>query len=199
MSPMRHDTSPLPVPLLPVDEARARAEKVGLPAMLAELSVFRIALNNPVIAKAVSELLLALLTNGLLDPRLRELVIMRIGWVTGAEYEWTQHWRVARRVPMEPDDILGVRDWEAHAAYDEAERAVLRATDETLERGFISEATWSELRDVIGDDAVLFELVIAIGNWQMFANLLRSLRVPLEEGVEAWPPDSLRPPALRSQ
>jgi alkylhydroperoxidase family enzyme len=196
---MIDDPAPPPVRLLPLDEARSRAEKVGLPAMLAELSVFRIALNNPVIAKGVSELLLALLTNGRLDARLRELLIMRIGWVTAAEYEWTQHWRVARRVPMEPDDILGVRDWEAHGGYGAVERAVLRATDETLAHGFVSDETWRELRRVLDDDAVLFELIIAIGNWQMFANLLRSLRVPLEEGVEAWPPDGQRPPsALRA-
>lgn len=178
---------------LPIEDARFRADEVGLPAMLAELSVFRIALTNPAIAKGVSDLLLALLTNGRLDARLRELVIMRIGWVSGAEYEWTQHWRVARRVPMEPDDILGVRDWEAHEAYGDVERAVLRATDETLQRGFISDGTWVELRRLLADDGVLFELVIAIGNWQMFANLLRSLRVPLEDGIEPWPPDGLRP------
>lgn len=187
------DPAPLPVPLLPVDEARARAEDIGVPAMLAGLSVFRIALNNPAIAKAVSDLLLALLTNGRLDPRLRELVIMRIGWASGAEYEWTQHWRVARGIPMEPDDILGVRDWEAHDRYGRLERAVLRATDETLQQGSISDGTWDELRTVIDDEGTLFELVIAIGNWHMFANLLRSLRVPLEDGIEAWPPDGLRP------
>lgn len=184
---------------LPIDDARARAEEVGLPAMLAELSVFRIALKNPVIAKGVSDLLLALLTNGRLDARLRELVIMRIGWVSGAEYEWTQHWRVARRVPMDPADILGVRDWEAHDSYGDVERAVLRATDETLEHGFVSDGTWDELRRLLPDDGILFELVIAIGNWQMFANLLRSLRVPLEDGVEPWPPDGLLPPALKGR
>jgi alkylhydroperoxidase family enzyme len=184
---------------LPVDDARARAEDVGLPAMLADLSVFRIALTNPVIAKGVSDLLLALLTNGRLDPRLRELIIMRIGWVSGAEYEWTQHWRVARRLPMEPDDILGVRDWESHHGYGDVERAVLRATDETLRDGFISDATWNELRGVITDDGTLFELVIAIGNWQMFANLLRSLQVPLEDGVDPWPPDGLQPPSSRGR
>lgn len=184
---------------LPIEDARARAAEVGLPAMLAELSVFRIALANPTIAKGVSDLLLALLTNGRLDARLRELVIMRIGWVSGAEYEWTQHWRVARRVPMEPDDILGVRDWESHEAYGDVERAVLRATDETLQQGFISDGTWNDLRALIADDGTLFELVIAIGNWQMFANLLRSLRVPLEDGIEPWPPDGRRPPALKGR
>jgi hypothetical protein len=37
-----------------------------------------------------------MLWHGKLDPRLRELVIMRIGWLTASDYEWTQHWRVAQ-------------------------------------------------------------------------------------------------------
>ena len=35
----------------------------------------------------------------------------------------------------------------------------------------------------------LLELVVAIGNWRLFSSLLRSLEVPLEEGVAPWPPD----------
>lgn len=178
---------------LPIDEARSRASAADLPATLAELSVFRIALTNPVIAKAVSQQLLALLYRGRLDPRLRELVIMRIGWSTGSEYEWTQHWRVATELGMPPDDILGVREWTAHAAYGATERAVLAATDEVLASGIISDGTWQSLRDELDDDGVLFELVVAIGNWQLFSNLLRTLRVPLEDGVQPWPPDGRRP------
>ena len=37
------------------------------------------------------------------------------------------------------------------------------------------------------------QLVVAIGNWTMFSQLLKSLRVPLEVGVEAWPPDGQAP------
>ena len=94
---------------------------------------------------------------------------------------------------MPPDDILGVREWTAHAAYGATERAVLAATDEVLASGIISDGTWQSLRDELDDDGVLFELVVAIGNWQLFSNLLRTLRVPLEDGVQPWPPDGRRP------
>ncbi len=63
---------------------------------MAKLSVFRIALRQPESPLALNGMLTALLWNGVLDARLRELIIMRIGWRTGSEYEWTQHWRVAR-------------------------------------------------------------------------------------------------------
>ncbi|MCZ6710626.1 MAG: carboxymuconolactone decarboxylase family protein, partial [Gammaproteobacteria bacterium] len=38
-------------------------------------------------------------------------------------------------------------------------------------------------------EAERVELVAAIGNWSLIAQLLKSLQVPLEDGVEAWPPD----------
>ena len=43
------------------------------------------------------------------------------------------------------------------------------------------------------DEAALVELVVAIGNWTLFARLLPSLEVPLEDGVEPWPPDGRTP------
>ncbi|MFP8876864.1 MAG: carboxymuconolactone decarboxylase family protein, partial [Myxococcota bacterium] len=35
------------------------------------------------------------------------------------------------------------------------------------------------------------ELLGAIGTWRFVSQLLRSLEVPLEEGVAPWPPDGL--------
>lgn len=185
---------------LGADEAKRVGSEVGLPATMAELAVFQVVLNDPPVAGALSELLLTLLSKGRLDPRLRELVIMRIGWVTGSEYEWTQHWRVARLLGVEADDLLAVRDWRRSERLGPAERAVLAATDETLEMGRISAPTWAECAAALDhDDGQLVELVIAIGNWMLFSSLLRSLEVPLEEGVDPWPPDGLRPETPEAQ
>jgi alkylhydroperoxidase family enzyme len=178
---------------LPAKEARARLAR-GMPERFAELSVFQIALKDPPVAEAMAGLLIALLEQGRLDKRLRELAIMRIGWTTNSVYEWTQHWRVATNAGMTPDDILGVRDWVAHDGYGPIERAVLQATDETVSNGVIAEATWQQLRELLPDDAELFELVIAINHWRLYSSVLRTLEVPLEDGLAPWPPDGVAPP-----
>ncbi len=181
------------IPLLSQEEALKAAETVGVNAQIAELNVFRALLHRPALAKAVNDLLFALLFRGSLDARLRELVIMRIGWPTDSVYEWTQHWRVAKQLGVSEEDLLGVRDWRASDRFDAADRAVLAATDETLETGTLSDATWSECERQLGATTDRLELVAAIGTWRMISSLLRSLEVPLEEGVEAWPPDERRP------
>ncbi len=182
------------IPRLSIDAATSAAEAAGIPSMMAPLNVFRMLLHHPPLAKALSDLLSTLLWQPKLDARLRELVIMRLGWATGSAYEWTQHWRIARQVGMSDTDILGVRDWRSHASYGPAERAVLAATDETMATGRISPATWEECRRHVGGIEQLLELVVAIGNWRLFSSLLRSLEVPLEDGVEPWPPDGMTPP-----
>ncbi|ASL07688.1 MULTISPECIES: carboxymuconolactone decarboxylase family protein [Mycobacterium] len=182
------------VEMLGLTDARRRAAQCGIPEAIAELSIFRIALHQPSVAMALNGLLEALLWTGDLDARLRELIIMRIGWVTGSVYEWTQHWRLARMLDVSERDLLAVRDWQNANHFGDAERAVLAATDETLRDGTISDGTWAVCRDALqADPGLLVELVAAIGNWRLFSALLRSLDVPLEDGVDEWPPDGVRP------
>ena len=180
------------VPMLDGASALAAGERAGVPAPLAELSIFRVLLRRERLAKATSDLLLGLLFGGRLDARLRELVIMRIGWRTGSVYEWTQHWRVAVDLGVPADDLLAVRDGPTSPAFGVVERAVLSATDEALAGERISDATMAVLRSHLEDDAVV-ELVAAIGTWSMISTVLRSLDVPLEDGVAPWPPDGVAP------
>ncbi len=180
--------------MLELEGAKAAAERVGVPEMMAELSVFRVLLRHEKLAARVNGLLHQLLWDGSLDARLRELIIMRIGWSRGSVYEWTQHWRVARMLEISEADLVAVRDWADSDRFDRADRAVLAATDETLGSGAISATTWSEIEETIPNELARLEVVIAIANWSMFAQLLRSLEIPLEDGVDPWPPDGQIPP-----
>jgi alkylhydroperoxidase family enzyme len=183
------------LPLLDVDAAAVAAAGAGVPEVAAELNVFRLWLHHPRLARSLSDLLMGLLWEGRLDARLRELVIMRIGWATGSDYEWTQHWRIAVGLGVPEDDLVGTRDWPAHGGFGPAERAVLSATDETLADGDVSAGTWHACEQHVSDDPqVLLELVAVIGVWRMVSLLLRSLAVPLEDGVVSWPPDGKGPP-----
>jgi alkylhydroperoxidase family enzyme len=166
------------VPRLSLEEAKAAAVGAGILDVYADLTVFQVLLRHPPLAKALHDLLAVLLFKGKLDTRLRELVIMRIGWVTGSVYEWAQHWRVAIGLGISDKDLLGVRDWQACTLFGDAERAVLAATDETLADGTISAETWEACTRVLATDEERLELV-----------------VPLEDGVAPWPPDGVAPSA----
>src|SRR5579872_553908 len=114
MTPPTNDAR---VPRLPLNEAKAAADEAGVPDYMAELAIFQVLPNHPKLAGALNDLLATMLWRGTLDSRLRELVIMRIGWLTGSDYEWTQHWRVAQGLGVSADDLSGVRDWQTHQAF----------------------------------------------------------------------------------
>ncbi|MFQ5416827.1 MAG: carboxymuconolactone decarboxylase family protein [Myxococcota bacterium] len=179
------------LPMLSLEEAAAAARKLEIPAQIAELNIFRVLLAHPELAKRVNDLLLTLLLRGRLDARLRELVIMRLGWATGCEYEWAQHWRIALQLGLGEADLLAVRDWRDSDVLSDADKAVLAATDEVLADGAVSPETWARCASLVGGAEALLELVAAIGTWRMISVVLRTLEIPLEDGVESWPPDGL--------
>jgi alkylhydroperoxidase family enzyme len=79
------------VPMVSLERARELGEAMGMPARRTQSEAFRVLANNPGVARVAYTQLIQLLENNKFDTRLRELMIMRIGWVTGSVYEWTQH------------------------------------------------------------------------------------------------------------
>jgi alkylhydroperoxidase family enzyme len=183
------------IPLLSAEETKTAAAEGGVPEYMTDLNIFRLLLRHPPLARRFNALLGHLLFECALDHRLRELVIMRIGWVTGSDYEWTQHWRVGAGMFKVPEaDLFATRDWRAYDDFSLADQAVLAATDEVLEHGTVTDETWAACEEhVTGGEEALLELFMAIGAWRMVSGFLRSLEVPLEDGVESWPPDGVAP------
>ena len=183
------------VELLSTKSTVERVEQFGLNEAIAKLNIFRTLLHRPKTAKAISDLLFSLLFDAELDHRSRELLIMRIGWTTGCDYEWTQHWTVAKDIYACPEaDLVAVRDWRSADCFSDTDQVVLSATDELLETGALSDETWARCEAALGRDASI-DLVAAVGTWSMISTLACGLGVPLEEGVESWPPDGRASPA----
>jgi len=184
------------VAMLSKEQARATAREMDVPELLADLNVFRILLRRPKAAKAVNDLLMTLLFRAELPHRLRELVIMRIGWSTRANYEWTQHWHIALdQFGLTEPELLDVRDWAASERFDEADRAILAATDEMLETGSLRPETFETCRRVLGAEEPCIELLLAIGTWHLISHFANGVDLPLEEGVASWPPEGVGPKA----
>jgi alkylhydroperoxidase family enzyme len=181
--------------MVSVEEARRLGAEIGIGEAQASRNAFRMLANHPDLARHVFGLLTMLSSRNKLDTRLRELIIMRLAWRTGSEYAWTQHYRIATQAGVMAEELVALRDWQSSDRFHPADRAVLAAADDTCERGAISDAVWAQCEQALHEPAVLIEMVVAIGNWTLFSQLLQSLRVPLEPGVMPWPPDGKAPPA----
>jgi alkylhydroperoxidase family enzyme len=183
------------VPIVSPERARDLGNAMGMPARRTQSEAFRVVANNPGVARVAFSQLMQLLENNTFDTRLREMMIMRIGWVTGSAYEWTQHWRVAATAGIPAEDILAVRDWQNSDRLTPADKAILAATDECLAGKSISDAAWAEVIKYVTDPGEQVEFVMAMGNWMSFSLLFRNLRIPLADGIMVWPPDGVPSPA----
>ncbi|MEM8661716.1 MAG: carboxymuconolactone decarboxylase family protein [Pseudomonadota bacterium] len=187
------------VPHLTVEEAKDAAAQVGIAEMKAGLSMYRILLRHPQLAKRVNDMMETLSTDSEFDARLRELIIMRLAWMNNGEYEWSLHWLVAPGTGLEERDMRAARNWTEHDHWSDSERVVLRATDEVLASGVISKSTWTECAKHLPSHRDQLDLLAIILNWKMVSDLLKTLEVPLDEGIPSWPPEGLSPETAATQ
>jgi len=186
------------IPLLSPDEAQRRfAEfRIGealnnpnLAGAMSKLNVIRALLQNPAVTAAQSHLGGTLMASKTLNPRLRELVILRTGWRTKSEYEFCQHVAIARQLEMSDEEILGVRDPANCKVFSEVDRAVIALADELNDNAEVSAKTWSILERFFSA-AELVELVVVSGFWRMMAGFLKTARIPLDPidpTIKGWP------------
>ena len=121
------------------------------------------------------------LLNGRIPDRSRELVILRVAHLTESEYEWAQHVPTATAAGVTAEEIEALgRALDRHPWPDE-DKALLKVADELDFLGFLEDETWNEAHAVLGDAGVI-ELLMLVGQYQMVAMLLRTLRVRLEGG-----------------
>lgn len=182
------------IPLLSKKEALARGREQGLDDYISQLNLFRALLHYPDAAREFNKTIITLVSGDeVLSHRLRELIIMRVAWESKSEYEWTQHWQVSLMFGMSEDEVVAVKDWQNADCFDDADKAVLAATDDTLMKGAISPATWANLARQLPTPAAQIAVVASIGNWHLFSQLLQSLDIPLEDGAPIWPPNGVGP------
>src|SRR5262245_21574631 len=86
--------------------------------------------------------------HGRLDPKLRQVTILRVMWRCGQAFEYGNHYRIARNVGVTRDEVLAVRSPTPEQDLDGDIAVVVRAADEVVDEGRISERTMQELETV---------------------------------------------------
>jgi alkylhydroperoxidase family enzyme len=178
---------------LALKESEERASASGIPTMLANPNVFRVLLHHPPVADIFAQLVKAVVLEGTLDPRLREMAIMRAAWLRGSAYEWASHYGISRRIGMSDDEVVAVRAGPDAPGLAWNEQAALRLVDEIVTLGTASSEALRAARVAAGSDSRYLELLAIPGCYSALASILDALEVPLDGGVTLWPPDGVSP------
>lgn len=148
-------------------------------------NIFGTLANHPDLARRWLVFGNHILAKSSLPERERELVILRIGWLCQAGYEWGQHVVIGRRSGLTDDEITRIKDGPAVDGWSELDRLLLQATDELHGDAFVSDDTWVGLANHWTTEQ-LMDLVFTVGQYNLVSMALNSFGVQLDDGLPGW-------------
>jgi 4-carboxymuconolactone decarboxylase len=152
------------------------------------LKLFRTLLVHDSLMSRMRPLGAGILAHGLLEPRLRELMILRTCVRCGAEYEWGVHASsFARRVGLSEDELTAtVLAGADDSVWSEADRAVIRLADELHDTAGVSDATYAAAEHHFAAPEIL-ELVITAGWYHTISFVINTALVQPEPWAADFP------------
>ncbi len=121
-----------------------------------------------------------------LSGRAREILILRIGWLCGSEYEWGQHVAIGKLSGLKSEDFKRIAEGAEAPGWDPFEATLIRAVDELYSDAFISDSTWNALAERYNTHQ-LMDVIFTIGQYNIVSWVLNTLGVQREEGLEGFP------------
>lgn len=162
-----------------LDTADVAAEHHDLLAR--NINLYRALVHSPNGARSFQGLGLFIRHESRLDPRLRELAILQVGYVTRSAYEYSHHIAIGRSFSVSDDDIRSMiaetEGWPTNL--DALTKAVLRAAREMTRELAVSDATFKALSGGLDHERIL-DLIMTIAFYNGVVRLLASLEIDVE-------------------
>ena len=118
------------------------------------------------------------------DAKLREIALVRTGYVRGSQFVFSQHCKSARRAGLEEAKLAAIPYWTIADVFTPAERAVLAYVDGLmLEGGRVHDKVFEALRSHLSEDEVLM-LTYFVNMYSLQAVSGRALRLEYDDVPE---------------
>ena len=142
-------------------------------------NIFKVLINHPKLAKRWTVFAGHVLQKQTVPFRERELLILRIGWLNQAEYEWAQHVEIAKRGGISEAEIEQIKQG-PKAGWNEHEAALLQAADDLFNDSVVADATWATLSKKYSVQQMM-DVVFTVGQYNLVSWALNSFGVPLDD------------------
>jgi alkylhydroperoxidase family enzyme len=173
----------------PLESDQWSDEAASVMAPIAEagppLNIFKTLAHHPGLMRRWMVFANHVLAKSTLPARERELVILRIGYLCQAGYEWGQHVEIGRVAGLTDDEIRRIQAGPADPAWSDLDRALLAATDELHADSFVTDTTWEALAARLTTEQMM-DVVFAVGQYSLVSMALNSFGVQPEDGLPGW-------------
>ncbi|HEY4254564.1 MAG TPA: carboxymuconolactone decarboxylase family protein [Roseomonas sp.] len=148
------------------------------------IALHRGLVNSPGGARAFQGLGQYIRYGSKLDPRLREIAILQVGWMAQSAYEWSHHVKIGMDFGVQESDIRAIVSGD-HSGLEPRARLVLRAAQEMVEGPGTSQATHDALAAEFNTEH-LTDLVLVIGFYCAVVRVLASLAIDVEPEYQPY-------------
>jgi len=142
------------------------ADAPALPAILGLLA------HHPRLAASWLSLSSSLLEEPVIEARDRELLILRVGWLTQCDYIWVQHVRIGLAAGLLSPEAVAAGTAEP-TALTLRDRMLLRVVDQLVDAQRIDDRTWAALATEF-DERQLLEVLFVIGSYTCLAMVVNA-------------------------
>ena len=143
--------------------------------------------NSPNAAKAMTGLAMYIRRGSKLDPRLRELAILQVGYLARSAYEYSHHVKIGREAGVTDDDIRAIAEETAgrSSKLDALSKIVLRAAREMTSDLAMSDESFAALEKALGREQTI-DLALAIAFYNGVVRLLGTLQIDVEPEYQRY-------------
>lgn len=143
------------------------------------LNLYRVLLNSPKIAEAWLQFFTVIRQQSDLPDRYRELAIMVIAVVNGADYEFRQHVPFALSAGLSQAQLDALPRWRESTLFDAADRAVLDYAESMTRDVHVPQPVFDAVAQHF-DAHLIVDLSATIGGYNLVSRVLEALKVDHE-------------------
>ena len=155
-------------------------------------NLHKLLVNSPDMAKAFNGIGNFIRFKSKLDPRLRELAILQVGWLERSEYEFTHHVKIGKEFGVTDEDIQAIfLETEGKPSkLEPLAKAILKGAREMVRDIGMSDATFVEIKQHLSNEHMT-DLVLTIAFYCAVVRVLGTLKIDVEPDympyLERWP------------
>jgi alkylhydroperoxidase family enzyme len=151
----------------------------GRPKGLNALGTFA---HHPALARAFFTFNGHLILATTLTQRQREILVLRVAVLRKSSYEFAQHVVMGRDVGLTDAEIARIVYGPDAPFLDPLEAALIRAVDDLIGDGAISEQTWAVLAGKL-DTQQLMDVIFTVGAYETIAFMFQTLGLEFDEDL----------------
>ena len=144
-------------------------------------NLHKLLVNSPDMARAFNGLGNFIRFKSKLDPRLRELAILQVGWMEKSEYEFTHHVKIGKEFGVTDDDIaaLMIETEGIQSKLEPLARAILKGAREMTRQIEMSVETFAEIKRHLSNEEMV-DLVLTIAFYCAVVRVLATMKIDNE-------------------